>query len=95
MLFEHRLEFDEELCFCFVIVEKTFVRVNWTNLFEVDKNNRSSLERHKTHHDKYAYYLLILFSIYAEMVMIKATEDVEEGVRVGVTMLKDVKFDEW
>ena len=34
----------------------------------------------------------LLFSIYAEMMMIEAMEDVEEGVRVGGELLKDVKF---
>ena len=34
----------------------------------------------------------LLFSIYAEMMMIEAIEDVEEGVRVGGELLKDVKF---
>ena len=34
----------------------------------------------------------LLFSIYAEMMMIKAMEDVEEGVRVVGELLKDVKF---
>ena len=34
----------------------------------------------------------LLFSIYAEMVMKEAMEDVEEGVRVGGELLKDVKF---
>ena len=32
------------------------------------------------------------YSICAEMMMIEATEDVKEGVRVGGELLKDVKF---
>ena len=34
----------------------------------------------------------LLFSIYAEMMMVEAMEDIEEGVRVGGELLKDVKF---
>ncbi|CAF1622602.1 unnamed protein product, partial [Didymodactylos carnosus] len=34
----------------------------------------------------------LLFSIYAEMMMIEAMEGVEEGVRVGGELRKDVKF---
>ena len=34
----------------------------------------------------------LLFSIYAEMMMIESMEDVEEGVRVREKLLKDVKF---
>ena len=33
-----------------------------------------------------------LISIYAEMMIIEAMEDMEEGVRVGGELLKDVKF---
>ena len=36
----------------------------------------------------------LLFSIYAEMMMIKAMEDLEEGVIVGGELLNDVKFAE-
>ena len=34
----------------------------------------------------------LLFSIYAEIMIIVAMEDVEEGFRVGGELLKDVKF---
>ena len=34
----------------------------------------------------------LLFSIYAEMMMIEALEEIEEGVRVGGELVKDVKF---
>ena len=34
----------------------------------------------------------LLFSIYAEMMMIEAMEDIEEGVKVGGQLVKDVKF---
>ena len=34
----------------------------------------------------------LLFSIYAEKMMIKAMEDIEEGVKVGGQLVKDVKF---
>ena len=34
----------------------------------------------------------LLFSTYAEMMMIEALEDIEEGVRVGGDLVKDVKF---
>ena len=34
----------------------------------------------------------ILFSVYAEMMIIEVMEDVEKGVRVGGELLKDVKF---
>ena len=35
---------------------------------------------------------ILLFSIYAEMMMIEAMEDVEEGVRIGGELLKNVRF---
>ena len=34
----------------------------------------------------------LLFSIYAEVMMIEASGDIEEGVRVGGELVKDVKF---
>src|SRR6476469_8280784 len=34
----------------------------------------------------------LLFSIYAEMMMKEAVEDVEEGIRVGGELIKDVKY---
>ena len=34
----------------------------------------------------------LLFSIYAEMMMIEAMEQVEDGVKVGGEMVKDVRF---
>src|SRR6476469_9048658 len=34
----------------------------------------------------------LLFSIYAEMMMKEALENVEEGIRVGVELIKDVKY---
>src|SRR6476469_6680176 len=34
----------------------------------------------------------LLFSIYAEMMMKKALENVEEGIRVGGKLIKDVKY---
>jgi hypothetical protein len=34
----------------------------------------------------------LLFSIYAEAMMIEAMEDIEEGVRVGGTLQKDIRF---
>ena len=33
----------------------------------------------------------LLFSIYAEMMMMEALENVEEGIRVGDELIKDVK----
>ena len=38
------------------------------------------------------FIITFLFSIHAEMMMIESMEDVEEGVRVGRELLKDVKF---
>src|SRR6476619_7983663 len=35
---------------------------------------------------------LLLFSIYAEMMMKEALENVEEGIRVGCELIKDVKY---
>src|SRR5580698_5595865 len=35
---------------------------------------------------------LLLFSIYAEKMMIEAVEDIDEGVDVGGKLVKDVKF---
>ena len=34
----------------------------------------------------------LLFSIYAEMIMKEALENVEEGIRVGGELIKDVKY---
>ena len=34
----------------------------------------------------------LLFSIYAEMMMVEALEDVEEGIRVGGELISDVRF---
>ena len=34
----------------------------------------------------------LLFSIYAEMMMKEALENVEEGIRVGGELIKDVKY---
>jgi hypothetical protein len=34
----------------------------------------------------------LLFSIYSEMIMIEAMEDVEEGIKVGGKLIKDAKF---
>jgi len=34
----------------------------------------------------------VLFSVYAEMMMVEAMEGIEEGVKVGGTLLKDVRF---
>ena len=34
----------------------------------------------------------LVFSVYAEMMMIEAIEDVEEGVKAGWALLKDDKF---
>ena len=34
----------------------------------------------------------LLLSIYTDMIMVEAMEDVKEAVRVGVELLKDVKF---
>ena len=34
----------------------------------------------------------LLFSIYAEMMMVEAMQDIEEGVKVGGELVKDVKF---
>ena len=35
---------------------------------------------------------VLLFSIYSEMMMAEALEDVEEGVKVGGKLIKDIKF---
>src|SRR6476469_9523530 len=35
---------------------------------------------------------LLLFSIYAKMMMKEALENVEEGIRVGGELIKDVKY---
>ena len=42
--------------------------------------------------DKDVYYFALLFSIYAEIMMIEAIADVEEGVRAGGELLHDIKF---
>ncbi len=34
----------------------------------------------------------VLFSVYVEMMMKEAMEDVDEGVKVGGELLKDVRF---
>src|SRR6476619_830684 len=34
----------------------------------------------------------LLFSIYAEMMVKEALENVEEGIRVGIELIKDVKY---
>ena len=34
----------------------------------------------------------LLFSIYAESLMLKAMSDVDEGVNIGGKLLKDVRF---
>ena len=35
---------------------------------------------------------LLLFTVYAEMIMVKAMEDIEEGIKVGGKWLEDVRF---
>ena len=37
---KRRLEFDEELFFCFVDFKKVFDRLKWTKLFEVSKRTQ-------------------------------------------------------
>ena len=34
---EQTLEIDEELCFCFIDLQKAFNRVNWTKLMQILK----------------------------------------------------------
>ena len=34
----------------------------------------------------------LLFTVYAEMMMVEAMEDIEEGIKVGGKWLKDVRF---
>ena len=56
-------------------------------------SKRWRLDRQKPDHEfQLMNYHDILFSVYAEMMIIEVMEDVEKGVRVGGELLKDVKF---
>jgi len=107
------LEFENEVCICFVDLEKAFDRVNWTKMMEVlrrigvDWRDRRMIIELYSRQEAVLEAVFrtaggesnpcvigrearkgcplspLLFSIYSEMMMIDALEDIEEGGHQG------------